>query len=160
MQRKNTDFSGFKKACQDVIGGYYLKRYNFITLFDAHLHITSNSVIVSDFNSVFIYWEIKKNIGLTFWVSFTFSHKNRSCLQWLNWNISKIHIYNQTVHGLYLLKVTYDHYNEMETILINKWPDLPHHVKLVGVIPASKENINFYDIQIISSMKFLYSSIV
>ena len=49
---------------------------------------------------------------------------------------------------------------EMETIQINKWPDLPHHVQLVGVTPASKENINFYDIQIISSMKFLYSSIV
>ena len=43
-----------------MIGGNYLKRDNFITLFDAHLHITSNSVIVPGFNSVFIYREIQK----------------------------------------------------------------------------------------------------
>ena len=141
-----------------MIGGYYLKRDDYITLFDAHLHITSNSVIVSDFNSVFIYWEIKKKISDSHFGSVLPFHTKIGAVYNDSTEISVK--YNRTVQGLYLLKGTYDHYYEMETIQINQWPDLPHHVKLVGVTPASKENINFYDIQIISSMKFLYSLIV
>ena len=57
-QGKITDFLGCKEPCQDVIGGNYLKRDNFKTFFDVDLHVISNSVKVSDFDSVFIYQEI------------------------------------------------------------------------------------------------------
>ena len=43
-----------------MIGDNYLKRDNIITLLDVDLHVISNSVKVSHFNSVFIYQEIQK----------------------------------------------------------------------------------------------------
>ena len=50
-----------------MIDGNYLKRDNFITLFDVDLHVISNSVKVVHFNSVFIYQEIKKKSDSHFW---------------------------------------------------------------------------------------------
>ena len=108
LQRKNTDFWCCKKACQDVIYGNYLKRDNFITLFDVHLHITSNSIQVTDFNSVFICREIFKKSDSHFG-SFLLFHTERGTVYYDLVEISVKYIYNITVQDLYLWKGAYEH---------------------------------------------------
>ena len=88
-----TDFWGCKKACQDVIGGNYLKRNNFIIFFDVDLHVISNSVKFSDIHLVFIYQEIKK-ISDSHFMSFLLFHTKTGTVYYNLTEISEKYMYN------------------------------------------------------------------
>ena len=86
-----------------MTGGNDLKRDNFITLFDALLHITSNSFKVTDFNLVFIYQEIKKKSD-SYFGSFLLFNTKRGTVYYDLIEISVKYIYNIELFETYIFK--------------------------------------------------------